>query len=72
MKYYNSFIITTALLSSLLFLLYFREYTNTYDVTEGFVPTTMYRPLVRKTRLMCDKYSKEYPIVEKFIGRIFK
>jgi hypothetical protein len=54
-------------------LLYFREYTNTYDdVTEGFVPTTMYRPLVRKTRLMCDKYSKEYPIVEKFIGRIFK
>ena len=71
MKYYNSFIITTALL--FLFLLYFREYTNTYDdVTEGFVPTTMYRPLVRKTRLMCDKYSKEYPIVEKFIGRIFK
>ena len=70
MKYYNSFIITTALL--FLFLLYFREYTNTNDVTEGCVPSTMYRPLVRKTRLMCDKYSKEYPIVEKFIGRIFK
>jgi hypothetical protein len=36
--------------------------------TEEFVPS-MYHPLVRKTRLMCDKYSKEYPIIEKFIGK---
>lgn len=47
--------------------IYFRWLNYT---TEEFVPS-MYNPIVRKTRLMCNKYSKEYPIIEKFIGKGF-
>ena len=62
MKYYS--IITIALLC-LVIVMCFRWLNYT---TEEFVPS-MYNPIVRKTRLMCDKYSKEYPIIEKFIGK---
>jgi len=65
MKYYS--IITFALFC-LVIVMCFRWYVALNYTTEEFVPS-MYHPLVRKTRLMCDKYSKEYPIIEKFIGK---
>jgi hypothetical protein len=66
---YNSII--TILVVCLLAALYFRLYMAPPNyITEEFVPS-MYNPMVRKARLMCNKYSKEYPIIEKFIGKGF-